>query len=224
MRGSNCVGCGEEDCSKQGTPGQRTTGDQSPSVFILHWKEVFHRNWNREYEMECTQRDRMTAMVAGYHQRNERQRWLSWKIFFLWTKVSFLWTKRLWRNSWMERRGRLGGGDGGTGEGRIRPFLSSSCWGRHPWSSLQQAWYDYMLAYLLSIRATFGSAARQTVWTDRVKLRWFEPLHSPRFHGLYSLSYKTSVAALFAHSWSCQAITYLSLTLAHFLFLSLLNI
>ena len=39
--------------------------------------KIFHRNWNGEYEMEYTQRDRMTDMVAGYHQRNERQRWLS---------------------------------------------------------------------------------------------------------------------------------------------------
>ena len=30
-------------------------------------------------------RDRMTDMVAGYHQRNERQRWLSFKYrFFDW--------------------------------------------------------------------------------------------------------------------------------------------
>ena len=42
--------------------------------------KTFHRNWNGEHEMECTQRDRMTDMVAGYHQRNERQRWLSWKV------------------------------------------------------------------------------------------------------------------------------------------------
>ena len=84
VRGSICVGCGEEHCSRQGAPEQRTTGDQSPWVSILHWKECFHQNWNGEYEMECTQRDRMTDMVAGYHQRNERQRWLSWKVSFLW--------------------------------------------------------------------------------------------------------------------------------------------
>ena len=30
-----------------------------------------HRNWNGEYEMECTQRDRMTNMLAGYRQRND---------------------------------------------------------------------------------------------------------------------------------------------------------
>ena len=40
-------------------------------------KSFFHRNWNGEYVMECTQRERMIDMVAGYHQRNERQRWLS---------------------------------------------------------------------------------------------------------------------------------------------------
>ena len=35
-----------------------------------------HRNWNGEYEMECTQTDRMTEIVAGYYQSNEKQRWL----------------------------------------------------------------------------------------------------------------------------------------------------
>ena len=35
-------------------------------------KSFFHQNWNGKYEMECTQRDRMTDMVAGYHQRNEK--------------------------------------------------------------------------------------------------------------------------------------------------------
>ena len=42
-----------------------------------HRKEFFHRNWDGDCEMECTHRDRMTDMVAGYYQRNERQRWLS---------------------------------------------------------------------------------------------------------------------------------------------------
>ena len=52
-------------------------------------KSFFHRNWNGEYEMECTQRDRMTDMVAGYHQRNERQRWLLEKYpFFYWEPVN----------------------------------------------------------------------------------------------------------------------------------------
>ena len=34
------------------------TGDQSPGVSILDRKDFFHQNWNGEYEMECTQRDR----------------------------------------------------------------------------------------------------------------------------------------------------------------------
>ena len=41
VRGRNCVGCGEEDCSRQEAPEQRTTGDQSPWVSILHWKELW---------------------------------------------------------------------------------------------------------------------------------------------------------------------------------------
>ena len=35
-------------------------------------KSFFHRHWNVEYEMEYTQKDRMTDVVALYHQRNER--------------------------------------------------------------------------------------------------------------------------------------------------------
>ena len=37
MRGSNCVGCGEEDCSRQGTPKQRMTGDQ---ILFLYNTEI----------------------------------------------------------------------------------------------------------------------------------------------------------------------------------------
>ena len=41
MRGNRCVGCGDEDCSRQESPEQTTTCDQSPSVSILHRKEFF---------------------------------------------------------------------------------------------------------------------------------------------------------------------------------------
>ena len=41
MRGICCVRLEEEGCSRQGESGQRTTGNQSPSVAILHWKEFF---------------------------------------------------------------------------------------------------------------------------------------------------------------------------------------
>ena len=37
----------------------------------------FHQNWNGENEMACAHRGRLTGMVAGYHQRNEMQMWLS---------------------------------------------------------------------------------------------------------------------------------------------------
>ena len=48
----------------------------------------FHQNWNGEYEMECIQRDWVTDMVAGYHQRNRKQRWLFEEYpFFDWEPV-----------------------------------------------------------------------------------------------------------------------------------------
>ena len=88
-RQGNCfVGCGKEGCSRQGAPEQRMTGDQSLCVSILHRKEFFHQNWNGEYEMECIQRDWVTDMVAGYHQRNRKQRWLFEEYpFFDWEPV-----------------------------------------------------------------------------------------------------------------------------------------
>ena len=45
-------------------------------VSILH-KSFFHLNWNGVCEKECIQRDTRTGMVAGYHQRSGKQRWLS---------------------------------------------------------------------------------------------------------------------------------------------------
>ena len=69
------------DVGSKTDPDKRRLDRERPStkalVSILHRKEFFRRNWNGEYEMECTQRDRITHKVAGYHQRNERQRWLS---------------------------------------------------------------------------------------------------------------------------------------------------
>ena len=70
-------------------PEQRTTGDQSPSVSNLYRKDFcFHRNWNGEYEIECTQRDRMAGMVAGYHKETKgKGGYLEKYPFFYWEPV-----------------------------------------------------------------------------------------------------------------------------------------
>ena len=47
MRGSNCVGCGEEDCSRQGAPEQRTTGDQKPLSFHFAQERAFSSELER---------------------------------------------------------------------------------------------------------------------------------------------------------------------------------
>ena len=50
-------------------------------VSILHRKNIFHQSWDGEYEIECTQRDRMTGMLAEYNfkkkLKNGKERWLS---------------------------------------------------------------------------------------------------------------------------------------------------
>ena len=43
----------------------------------VNQKELFHLKWNGESETECIQRDMVTGMVAGYYQRNGKQRRLS---------------------------------------------------------------------------------------------------------------------------------------------------
>ena len=57
--------------------------------FCCCWCCFFpHQKWNGEYETECTHRGRMTGMVAEYHQRNQKQRWLSWRVSFPWREAS----------------------------------------------------------------------------------------------------------------------------------------
>ena len=75
-RGNYSVVYGEEGCSRQGAPEHRTTGEQSPRVPSCTSKRVCffsNQNWTGEYRVGCTQWDRVTGVVAGHHQRNEKQ-------------------------------------------------------------------------------------------------------------------------------------------------------
>ena len=70
------------DVGRKTVPGKGRLNRERPVTKALEFlfctgKSFFRWNWNGEYEMECTQKDRMTDMAAGYHQRNKRQRWLS---------------------------------------------------------------------------------------------------------------------------------------------------
>ena len=71
------------DVGRKTVPDKGRLNRERPATKALEFpfctgKSVFfHRNCKGKYEMECMQKDRMTDMVAGYHQRNERQRWLS---------------------------------------------------------------------------------------------------------------------------------------------------
>ena len=62
------------DVGRKTVPGKGCLKREQPVTKALEFPfctgKFFHWNWNREYEMECTQKDRMTDMVAGYHQRN----------------------------------------------------------------------------------------------------------------------------------------------------------
>ena len=59
--------------------------------FCLGKRFFLHRNWNGEYEMECTQRDRMTDMAAGYPQETKgKGGYLEKYPFFDWEPVKLL--------------------------------------------------------------------------------------------------------------------------------------
>ena len=62
-------------------------------------KSVFpHVNWNGVCEKECTQRDTMTSMVAGNHERNGKQKWLLKILPSDWQPVKHL---EQWSNVFM---------------------------------------------------------------------------------------------------------------------------
>ena len=93
MRGSNCVGCGEEDCSSQGAPKQRTTGDQSPftgkSFFIgtgtesARWS--VHSETGRQIWWQGTINEAKSK--GGYLEKYPSFYWEPVKVFEKWCNM-----------------------------------------------------------------------------------------------------------------------------------------
>ena len=83
------VGCEQKGCSREGPVTKAPT-------FPSCTRKFFHLNWNVVCEKECIRRDTMTGMVARYHQRNGKQRWISCELSFLWLAAS----KVLWAVVW----------------------------------------------------------------------------------------------------------------------------
>ena len=85
------------DVSRKVVPDKRSLNRERPvtkplTVHLAQERVFFslHLNWNGECEKECIQRDMVTGMVAGYHQRNGQQKWLENYPFFYWQPMKCL--------------------------------------------------------------------------------------------------------------------------------------
>ena len=64
------------DVSRKVVPDMGSLDRERPVAYIVRKKEFFHRT-GRECARRSVYRDTMTSMVAGYRQRNRKQRALS---------------------------------------------------------------------------------------------------------------------------------------------------
>ena len=80
------------DVSRKVVPDKGSLNREWPVAKVLNFhlaQEFFHLNWNGVCKKDCIQKDMMTGMVAGYHPKNWKSRYLKNNPVFDWQPVKY---------------------------------------------------------------------------------------------------------------------------------------